>query len=585
MMRRISYLLYILSALAFVSSCSTVDDAPEETRAAATLTVKIAQQDPTTVVTRTISDAIDNVNVLVFDGQGHLIGSAYASSSPTSVSVPVRVSNSCTVCAIANTGSSTYFDGISTLGELQAKVTPALASAAASGAKSNEILYGTIPGVTLGSGANTQAVTLRRLYSKYTFTITPSSDIAITGYQLCNVPNECYIASGNTSNPTTGFAGLNYDAVATPVYAGTVVTAGPYYIYENLAGTFSASSTAELRTAANAPGGSSYLQITAKGIGYNAGWTSIYRVYLGEVTNGTPPVIDYTNFNINRDFNYQCNIAISGSSVNDVRVTYSPTTSTRTNVYFGDATVGNYLYDDGTNGTTFKVNQTVGIIYSSELTQAQYNAGCRHGRVMALKNANSGNNNNWSSSYNSPYTDHSSTGHLYATDFKTSFADVSSGYDAMSANSSYVSTSSNYAWYYCKTYNDEVASKTFVNTSNNVGVWYLPSAGDWWDIMENLGTWTVAQKATITNMHSSTITLNNYIIQGLDGTYFNALNSKLSTAGGDQIVTSSVAFHFWSASESDNTTAVRFFFNSAHVYLDCNLKTSFSHYFRPVLAF
>lgn len=576
-MRRISYLLYILFTLAFVSSCNTMDDMLDENKDAATLTVKIAQQDPTTV-TRAISDAINNVNVLVFDAQGHLIGSAYASSSPTSVSVPVRVSSGCTVCAIANTGSSSYFDGISTLTELQAKVTLALASADALGAKSNEILYGTIPDVTLGSGVNTQDVSLRRLYSKYTFTITPSSDIAITGYQLCNVPNECYIASGNTSNPTTGFAGLNFGAVSSSGSIGSPVTAGPYYIYENLAGTSSASNTAELRTSANAPTGASYLLITAKGYGYNGGWTSTYRVYLGGVTNATTPVVDYTNFNVYRDFNYQCNIAISGSGANDVRVTYTRTSS-RTNVYFGDATVGNYLYNDGTNGTTFKAGQTVGIIYSTELTQAQYNAGCRHGKVMALKNANSGTVNYWSSDYNSPYTDHSSTGHLYTTDFKISYEDISSGYDALSANTSYVNTSTNYAWYYCKNYSDGT-TKSFTNSG-----WYLPCTGDWWDIMANLGTWTSPQKTTITNMRSSTPVLG-FIIQSIDGTYFNALNSKLSAANGDQIVPSGGKHFFWSASEYGTYDAERIYFDNTDINLDISNKISnYSYYFRAVLAF
>lgn len=585
MIRRISYTLSILFTLAFVSSCSTMDDMLDEKQDDATLTVKIAQQDPTTVVTRTISDAIENVNVLVFDAQGHLIGSAYASSSPTSVSVPVRVSSGCTICAIANTGSSSYFAGISTLTELKAKVTPVIVSADVLGAKSNEILYGTISGVTLSSGANTQAVTLRRLYSKYTFTITPSSDIAITGYQLCNVPNECYIASGNTTNPTTGFAGLSFGAVATPVYAGTVVPVGPYYIYENLSGTNPTLTTAEQRTSVNAPIGSSYLLITARGTGYNGGWTSTYRVYLGGVTNAASPVVDYTNFNINRDFNYQCNITIAGSSVNDVRVSYSPTTSTRTNVYFGDATVGNYLYNDGTNGTAFKSGQTVGIIYSNELTQTQYNAGCRHGKVLALKNANSGNNCYWANAYNSPYTDHSSTGHPYVTDLKSCYGDISSGYDAMSVNSSYVSTSTNYAWYYCKTYNDGVASKSFVNAPNNVGVWYLPSAGELWDVMENLGTWTAAQKTTLTNMRSSTTGVSNYIIQSPDGTYFNALNSKLSAAGGDQIVPSSGAYYFWCASECNSSYAVYTFFYSSGVGFDDFNKPTYSYYVRAVLAF
>ncbi len=573
-MKRISYLLYILFTLAFVSSCSTVDDAPVENTA--TLTVKIAQQDPKTVVTRTISDAIENVNVLVFDAQGHLIGSTYASSSPTSVYVSAREGSGCTVCAIANTGSSSYFDGISTLTELQAKVTLALASADALGAKSNEILYGTIPDVTLSSGANTQTVSLRRLYSKYTFTITPSSDIVITGYQLCNVPNECYIASGNTSNPSTGFAGLNFTAVATPVYAGTVVNAGPYYIYENLAGTASASNTAELRTAANAPTGSSYLLITARGTGYNAGWTSTYRVYLGGVTNATSPVLDYTNFNINRDFNYQCNIAISGSGANDVRVTYSPTTSTRSNVYFGDATIGNYLYADGTNGTTFKSDQTVGIIYSNELTQAQYDdAGCRHGRALALKDAYNG-TCAWSTGYTSPYPDQ--TVHPYCQKFNTCFNDVSSGYDALSANSSYVGDSNNPAWKYCTTYSDGTTHTGLLANRK----WYLPSAGDWWDIMENLCTWTASEMTTIKSQRANSSGMGT-LISGLSG-YYSTFDTKLSAGGAGSPLNHSN--YYWSASEyySSNAVVVGFGSSVVSVY-SSNKAYSNSFYVRAVLAY
>ncbi|BCS84760.1 hypothetical protein prwr041_06530 [Prevotella herbatica] len=552
-----------------------MDDMLDENKDAATLTVKIAQQDPTTV-TRAISDAIENVNVLVFDAQGHLIGSTYASSSPTSVYVSAREGSGCTVCAIANTGSSSYFDGISTLTELQAKVTPALGTADALGAKSNEILYGTIPDVTLSSGANTQTVSLRRLYSKYTFTITPSSDIAITGYQLCNVPNECYIASGNTSNPTTGFSGLNYDAVATPVYAGTVVTAGPYYIYENLAGTASASNTAELRTAANAPTGSSYLLITARGTGYNAGWTSTYRVYLGGVTNATSPVLDYTNFNINRDFNYQCNIAISGSGANDVRVTYTPTTSTRTNVYFGDATVGNYLYADGTNGPTFKSGQTVGIIYSSELTQNQYNAGCRHGRALALKDAYNG-TLSWtnSSSQVSPYPDQ--TVYPYCQDFKTSFQDVSSGYDALSANSSYVTNTNNPAWYYCTTYSDGTTHTGLLANRK----WYLPSAGDWWDIMENLCTWTASEMTTIKSQRANSSGMGTIISKT---GYYSTFDTKLSAGGAGSPLKHNN--YYWSASEYNSDNAVIVLFYSSRVNVDVYSKAySFSFYVRAVLAY
>ncbi len=555
-MRRISYLLYILFTLAFVSSCSTVDEVPEETRTAATLTVKIAQQDPKTVVTRTISDAIDNVNVLVFDGQGHLIGSAYASSSPTSVSVPVRVSSGCTVCAIANTGSSSYFDGISTLTELQAKVTSTLASADALGAKSNEILYGTIPGVTLSSGTNTQAVSLSRLYSKYTFTITPTSDIAITGYQLCNVPNECYIASENTSNPSIGFAGLSFTAVATPVYAGTVVAAGPYYIYENLAGTASASTTADLRTAANAPTGSSYLLITARGTGYNAGWTSTYKVYLGGVTNATSPVVDYTNFNINRDFNYQCNIAISGSGANDVRVTYSPTTSTRTNVYFGDATPGTYLYNDGTTGTTTSGKTIVGIVFSNQLSSAEYNAGYKHGYALALKDASSG--ATWG-----PYP--GDAGLTKVSTFAGYYNDITAGYYGTFTKGYNKSNGIYPAWQTANNYNVNVSG--FSNSG-----WYLPSMGQWWDVCAYLGNVNLTSKQTVTSVSGDLYT-------GASAT--TNVNNAIIAAGGTALTPS---YYYWSASEYGIYDAAIVNFSSSNVNVGSNSK-NYGRYVRSVLAF
>jgi hypothetical protein len=537
-----------------------MDDMLDENKDAATLTVKIAQQDPKTVVTRTISDAIENVNVLVFDAQGHLIGSAYASSSPTSVYVSAREGSGCTVCAIANTGSSSYFDGISTLTELQAKVTPALASATALGAKSNEILYGTIPDVTLSSGANTQTVSLRRLYSKYTFTITPSSDIVITGYQLCNVPNECYIASGNTSNPSTGFAGLNFTAVATPVYAGTVVNAGPYYIYENLAGTASASNTAELRTAANAPSGSSYLLITARGTGYNAGWTSTYRVYLGGVTNATTPVIDYTNFNINRDFNYQCNIAISGSGSNDVRVTYTPTTSTRSNVYFGDATPGTYLYSDGTTGTSGTPpagTTVVGIVFSNQLSSAEYSKGYTHGYALALKDAISG-TTSWG-----PYPGVDAGLTKVTAGY---YNDINAGYYGTFTKGYDKSNGSYPAWQAANNYNVNVSG--FKNSG-----WYLPSMGQWWDVCANLGKVNLTSMQAVTsgnvNLYSgSTATTN--------------VNAAINAAVGQSLNPNSF---YWSASEVTANSAALVRFYTSYVNLNFDSKNNTSRYVRAVLAF
>ena len=573
----ITYLLVL--SMMLLSSCSSVD-MPEMSPGTVSLTVNISRQSPT-IVTRAISDAIDNIDILVFDGQGHLIGSAYTSTSPASVTLPTRFGSNCTICAVANTGGSSYLDGISTLTELRAKVTAPVADPASA----LSIMYGETPNVTINASTVTQAVLVKRIYSRYTFTITPSSDITITDYQLCNVPNECFIAPGSSNNPTTGYSGINYSSVTTSASAGGVVTAGPYYVLENLAGKNSSITAAEQRISANAPSGASYILINAKrNAGWGAGWKSTYRIYLGGVTSATTPVVDCTDFNIYRGYDYNCNISISGSGANDARVTYTALPSSgRSNFYTGDAVVGNYLYSDGTNGSTFNANQTVGIIYSNEITQAQYDAGCRHGRVLALKNANSGAYCKWSSNYDSPYSDR--TARPYVTTFKGCFDDVSSGYDG-NLNTSYVTTNSNYAWYYSNTYNDGT-SRTKTSPFINTG-WYLPSAGEWWDIMENLGTWTSGQYSTITGMRTSSTGLGNYIIQNLPTNinYLSELDAKLSAAGGNQIVPSSGAYYFWSASGYDGSGAVDVDFRRSGVYVDHYYKTSGNGaYVRAVLAY
>ncbi len=567
---KLSVCLSMIIAFILLSSCSSVD-VSEMQSGLVSLKVTISKQTQTTA-TRTISDAIYNVIILVFNSRGYLIGNTYNSTNPTSVTLPVRVSNDCTICAIANTGSSSYLDGISTLSELRAKVTEPVADPASI----LGIMYGETSGVNINTSTVAQSVSLKRIYSKYTFTITPAKDITITDYQLCNVPNECFIAPINSNNPTTGYSGLNYNSVTTAVSAGSVVTAGPYYVYENISGKNTSSTSEEQRTSAYAPSGASYILINAKrDTGWGTGWSSTYRVYLGGVTNETNPVVDYADFNIYRNYDYNCNISISGSGTNDLRVTYTPY-STRMDIYTGDAPIGNYLYSDGTNGTTFRSGQTLGIIYSRELTRSQYDAGCRHGKVLARELAYS-DHCQWSDGNNSPYTDR--TSHPYVTTLKDCFNDISSVYDAL-VNQSFINTSSNYAWYYCNNYNDGT-TKSFTNSG-----WYLPTAGDWLDVLINLSNLTDSQKKTIKLAQAYTVIGGLNIIDNLDGTYFSALNSKLSAIGGHSIPTDgNGACSFWSASECDLADAVTFTFGPSFVYV-CHASKAYSLLFvRAVLAY
>jgi hypothetical protein len=530
-----------------------MDEMLDEKQDTATLTVKIAQQDPTTV-TRSVTETIRNVNILVFNAQGNLIGSTYNDSAPTSVSVPVRISSGCTICAIANTGSSTYFDGISTLTELKAKATIAVTDPTAIA----DIMYGEQSSVNITSSMASQDIKVKRLYSKYTFTIIPPSDVTITGYQLCNVPNECYIASGKTANPTTGFGGLSYGAVTTSVAAGATVTAGPYYIYENLAGTNPALNTAELRTSGNATSGASYLLINAQ----RSYWKSTYRIYLGGVTNTASPSTDFTNFNIYRDLNYQCNISLSSNgSKGDARVTYTAVQDTRASAVTGTATVGNYLYSDGTTGTsgTPPTGKTVvGIVFSNQLSSAEYSAGYTHGYALALKDA-SGNGPTWGPSLDAGLTN--------VQVFSAYYNDITAGYYGTFVKH-YDKNNSNYpAWQAANNYNVDVSG--FKNSG-----WYLPSIGQWWDVCANLG------KVNLTSEQAGT-SGSGYLYS--TGTATTNVNAAIKAAVGGQALTPD--YYYWSASEYSPYVAAIVFFNTSYVYLNNNLKYNTGYYVRAVLAF
>lgn len=401
------------------------------------LTFCISDGNQTRAITSTNENTVSDITVLVFDNTNSLIGSTYSSSvAAGTVDFPVttRSATGCTIYAIANTGSSSYFAGVNTIDKLNTMYTTiasadALESKGSTANSTGAMMIGKAS-VDITKGAvNKFPITLYHQCGKFSFTIKPASGVTITGYQLYNVPLSSYItdshvpASASTvAGPPAGASSYgNFTAVSG--LSQTTDLSKTYYVYENLCGSNINATTEAKRNSSNVPASdpasarASYLLINAK----SSNWTSTYRVYLGGMTNVATPATDLTNFNVYRNLNYNCTITLGANGgKGDARVTYQATITNRSNMYTGDATVGNYLYNDGTNGTTFKPNQTVGIIYSNKLTQAQYKAGCHHGRVLALKNANNSIYTTWGNG--SPYTDR--TGHPYVSDFNGSVAKV-----------------------------------------------------------------------------------------------------------------------------------------------------------------
>ena len=304
-------------------------------------------------------------------------------------------------------------------------------------------------------------------------------------------------------------------------------------------------------------------------------WHSTYRIYLGGMTNASPSATDYSNFNVYRNMNYSYTVNINGSGQSDARVSYTADITTgRTNFYIGSATIGDYLYADGTEGTTYRSGQTIGIIYSNELSADEYNAGYTHGRVLALKNANNGSTCFWSNT-TSPTTYPTEP---YVTTFAECYQDITSGYYGTCMKSpSLAGSSSNYAWYDCRRY-DDGTTKIFKNSG-----WYLPGAGDWWDILANLGD---GLSSSLSSQRASTASVNNYLLSGLSSSsYLKTLNTKLTNAEGTPFGYSSGAYYYWGSSEYYGGRAVEFDFYVSGVGVGSPSKTGSYLYVRAVLAF
>jgi hypothetical protein len=533
------------------------------------LTFDMQQQ---TSLTRSLSSTgtsesqVDNINVLIFDSNSKLIGSDYESfgtskTASFSVSVPTRVASGCTIYAVANLPSDSL-KNVATISDFKKKFI-LMSSTATLGNGSNMVMFGQTGSVTISATAasNTPSITLTRLGSKVTFNITPATGITITGYQLCHVPMASYItnATDSTYFNAKGTYG-NFDAVSG---LGSTTKVSPYYyMYENLVGRKSGATSFFSRSKANAPTDASYLMIYAARA--DSGWHAVYRVYLG----GTG-MSDYTNYNVPRNYSYTYNINIDGADEADVRVRCLPN-------------IGDYYYSDGTFGTSLYPSgaTVIGIVFSNTVSATDSVNGWLHGHAMAVSNASS-TSIAWSSS-------------TYANtqEFTTEITSVSlmesdmSGYtynQTIKNKSSY--SSANYpAFYYAQNYGTSSIGGTKYAAPTSSSGWYLPSMGEWYLIIKNLGG--------ITGTIDVTASYGGYWNSPAGTNAVTAINSYLNKiTSSDQFVCSNSSTYnwFWSSSEWSASLAngISFDGNTAHVNIN-NVSKTYTDSFgkiRSVLTF
>jgi hypothetical protein len=268
---------------------------------------------------------------------------------------------------------------------------------------------------------------------------------------------------------------------------------------------------------------------------------------------------------------YNLSVTIQGRGVTDVTQDITPSSATVTMTVAGwipvtytssftskKAYIGNYYYNDGSWGSVASPTDgrtAIGVVFSNQTSAVDKAHGWTHGYAMAVTNAAS--NVAWSSSANASTQEFTPLVNTL-TDFETEL----SGYDHCQtilnkekANNKLSTFSTDYpAIYYALNYGTSSvggAQYAAPMATNNSG-WYLPSSGQWYLIVTNLGGIT----GTPTSDISAGFTY--WIYSGTASTASNGINSYLSkvVSGGNLIDWSSGANrYYWCSSERSSSYA------------------------------
>lgn len=512
---------------------------------------------------RALSDGestITDINVLVFNSAGSLTGSAYATFTGGNYTMDVnaRTGEGCSIYAVANTGNAAYFKGVTTITDFKKKYVTLTSDPAELGNAAKTVMFGKKTGVKISAQTTITAAdnfTLTRLCTKMSFTIKPAAGITVTGYQLCHVPMGSYITDETSTayyNPPSA-AFKDFTPVTVTTSAGTSVSGITYYIYENLAGKGTNTST-ETRTAAYAPANATYLIVYAK---KGLCWHSIYRIYLGGINSN-----DYTNYNLLRNYNYAYNIKIDGAKSSDARITYN-----------SDAHIGDYLFSDGSWGPLSSKptgSNIIGIIFqnipnricNTTIIAQDGKTECINGLALALTDANNSTGCKWGLTDNI-----SDNGSLYYVNSTSECYNDIRGWNYCYGSIAKHCEDNNFpAFYYCNTYGNNIIAPITCSR------WFLPSSGQWCDIYNNLGG---ASFSTSSNPYDTWL---------YNTTYVETINNKLSVTGVGG--TPMASNWYWSSSETSENVA-RDMLNGTDVFFGVCQKNRSDNpcWVRAIIAF
>lgn len=455
---------------------------------------------------------INNVMLFAFDSDGNLVDTAYFDMAAYEEVYFVTTVGVRQIYAIANISANLKNSlnsrkTLAQLSQLAVAITDPMEVVNANDA--------------VMSGNTTQNITvltkeisipLKRLCAKLTIKLAPafsSSGAKITGYRLCHVPQLCPLVEPTSDTPVRAYTSF----AATTGLSVTDETTLTFYVYENLAGKNSAVTSETERTTANAPANATYLEIYVE----TDNLQSTYHYYLGGFnSSGTA---DVTNFNIYRNFNYTYNFTVYETGEND-----------------GHATrIGDYLFSDGTWGTlSANTGKTpVAIIFSNTTTDTDAALGFIHGYALGFKDLGE---TYWAYNiaYVGPHTTQISGADNILND-RNGYSNTLTLIEYDGDTNTKLGTA-----YKVRHYGD--SDYAGVGVPPNTSGWFLPSSGQWCDIILNLG----GLKGTTMTKATQNINWGS----GSAAKFVNTIAVYFTNAGHDTDKFKNDGMRYWSSTES-----------------------------------
>lgn len=235
--------------------------------------------------------------------------------------------------------------------------------------------------------------------------------------------------------------------------------------------------------------------------------------------------------------------------------------------FLNDLSVGNFLFSDGTYGSipNNPGKTPIAIIFSTNTTSYDKSQAYTHGYAMALKDMTS--TYTWGSQLdNSSLTNYNGT---------TSYLDRMDMEGFM--NRSYESAAS-YAASYAAKNSYGVAAPT--GTSG----WFLPSSGQWFEIISNLGS-LATTGISFDGWHGTTENM-------ISARVANSINNRMSVLPSssydpfDVVTAIGESIYYWSSTEYDNNDALAACFaNDGSMLFATNKAKNVACRVRPIIAF